>query len=375
MNILVIAHYQNDGSPYVSFVHDQVLAYKELGHNVCVISPMVYFKKYTNSIKNVKYLNIDGIEVYYPKYFSFSKYGKYGLNNILGYRVIDKILKKKQKEFTVDVIHAHTIGFDGAISVRLKDKYHIPTFITTHGSDTILEIKKGKASYITGICNRADIVIAVSSMLKDLLKKEDKSINIDVILNGFNVQYSIERPKKQHSIIQVSSLIKRKKVDTTLKVIAELKKYYNDISLTVIGEGPEDAYLKELCNKLDITENVVFLGQVPNSDVLSRMSEAEVFIMPSTGEGLGIVYLEAMSCGCITIGTKGEGIQDIIVNEKNGFLIEPDDYKIIAENVIRCFNDNVLKQEIIQNAKDSVKDLTWIANAKKYIELFKKIRG
>ncbi|MBH1942057.1 glycosyltransferase [Mobilitalea sibirica] len=373
MNILIIAHFQNDGSPYVSFVHDQALAYKALGHNVYVISPVVCNKKEAEVYKGKKEKYIDGIRVFYPRYLSISKYGRYGINAFLGFYSVNKIVKKIINGFHPDIIHAHTIGFDGAISVRLKEKYNIPVSITAHGSDVVIPIEDKKLSYIISICRRANTVVTVSSKLKNILIKEAPDLNVQVILNGFNNQYCSEVPKKKHSIIQVSNLIEQKKVDITLKAVATLYKEYRDVTLTVIGDGPEKNHLKELCTQLNISDIVNFTGQISNCEVLKRMSETEVFIMPSIKEGLGIVYLEAMASGCLTIGTRGEGIEDIIKNKVNGFLIEADNIEMIITYVRSCFENTEYNKLITQNGKESVKVLTWETNAKKYTSLFEEI--
>ena len=56
---------------------------------------------------------------------------------------------------------------------------------------------------------------------------------------------------------------------------------------------------------------------------MDKMSEADVFVLPSVGETFGMVYLEAMAAGCITVGTKADGIDGIIKDGENGFLVYP----------------------------------------------------
>ena len=92
------------------------------------------------------------------------------------------------------------------------------------------------------------------------------------------------------------------------------------MTLTIVGQGPVRQMLEEICGKLGISDAVEFTGQMPNDQVLARLRESEIFVMASKPEGFGIVYLEAMSSGCVTIGTEGEGISDLIVHGENGFL-------------------------------------------------------
>lgn len=72
-----------------------------------------------------------------------------------------------------------------------------------------------------------------------------------------------------------------------------------------------------------IDKSVKFTGYLPHSEVLAKMRESDIFILPSTVETFGMVYLEAMSQGCITVCTKDDGISGIIKDGENGFLTLP----------------------------------------------------
>lgn len=92
--------------------------------------------------------------------------------------------------------------------------------------------------------------------------------------------------------------------------------------------------------------------------------------MVSKPEGFGIVYLEAMAAGCVTIGTEGEGIADIIIHEKNGFLIPADDPEELANCVERVMLEPVHAKLVAKAGTATAKEKTWVENAKTYIELF-----
>ncbi len=178
MNILVIAHYQDDGSPYVSFVHSQTVEYVRQGHRVIVIVPTVVGKRYRHLQKR-KHIVCDGVSIYYIHSLSFSNYGKYNLNNLCCFAVVDSFIKKILSKHPIDVIHAHTLVFDGYIAVKLKEKYHIPVVITSHGS----EIESGREDYFKYIFEKADCIVAVSTKLKKMILKICPSLTIPVISN------------------------------------------------------------------------------------------------------------------------------------------------------------------------------------------------
>ncbi len=374
MNILVLAHNQDDGSPYVSFVHSQVRAYIKLGHSVTVISPVTVGKKYSNWTGK-KHVVVDGVSIYYIPCISFSNYGKYFLNNYFGYFSIRRVVKKLLKIQKYDIIHAHTIGYDGNIAVMLKKKFSIPVVITTHGSDIFVEKRAGKEDYISEICKKANGIVGVSTKLKDALLEISPELEskLNVVMNGFE-HLVFSDLKKKYTILQVGSLIPRKKVDITIKAFKKIVSLFPEATLTIIGEGGELERLKKLCQILNLEQKVTFIGQIKNNEVLSWMGKSEIFIMPSVNEGMGIVYLEAMNSGCITIGTFGEGITDIIENGVNGFLANPDDVEEISDLFKICFSmSEEEKRNMAKKAKKTVNSLTWENNAKRYIKIFENI--
>lgn len=372
MNILVIAHYQDDGSPYVSFVHSQTVEFVKQGHNVIVFSPTVLGKRY-KYLSNKRYQVIDGVHVYYVDYISFSNYGKYCLNNICGYIAVDLLMEKLLKRYPIDIIHAHTIGFDGCIAVKLKEKYDIPVVITTHGSDTLVEINNNKGDYIKKICKKADWVVAVSSKLKRSLFQISPSLKVSVISNGYHQLPFSAIEKKPYSILQVGSLIPQKKVNVTISAFAQVLKKYPQAQLEIIGEGEEEKKLKHFCEELRIENSVRFYGFMKNDEVLKHMAQSQIFVMPSINEGFGIVYIEAMSQKCVVVGTKGEGIEDAIIDGENGFLVKSDDVTHLQNIILKCFSSLEYSNRIANSGFGVSKLLTWENNAKKYIQLFYKV--
>ena len=84
------------------------------------------------------------------------------------------------------------------------------------------------------------------------------------------------------------------------------------LSLEIIGDGPERARLEQLAQELGIAAKVHFLGRQSRRAVADAMRRATVFALPSRYEGLGCVYLEAMSAGKPVIACQGQGIEEVI---------------------------------------------------------------
>ena len=153
-------------------------------------------------------------------------------------------------------------------------------------------------------------------------------------------------------IVTVCSLIKLKNVNVVLESLAKWEN--DDWEYTVIGNGPELQCLKNLSHKLGINDKVIFTGEKSHENVMEILEKNHLFIMLSRPETFGLVYLEAMSKGCIVFCASENGIDGIIKNEKNGFIIkDPEElltyfeklidktnyYNIILENSMKTINN------------------------------------
>ena len=102
-------------------------------------------------------------------------------------------------------------------------------------------------------------------------------------------------------------------------------------TLTVVGGGPEEESLRKLASELDADGRIQFTGRIPRDEVLRKMGEAQVFTLISHGETFGMVYIESMLQGCLTIASKGGGFDGLIQDEVNGFICAPGDQKNLEE--------------------------------------------
>lgn len=176
------------------------------------------------------------------------------------------------------------------------------------------------------------------------------------------------------SIITVSSLIERKKIDTNLKALARLKDRV-DWTYTIIGDGEQRPSLEALTAQLGIRHRVRFKGAMPRQEVIKFMKQSHVFLLVSYLETFGLVYLEAMATGNIVIGARGEGIDGVIQHEKNGFLsmageVEP--LTAILEKIIFQLQEKQL-ENILVNAYQTINQYTDKNAAQNYMNRLNQI--
>lgn len=377
MNILVVCHYGLYQDLSASFVHGQTCAYARQGHRVRVIIPIGFGKRGPDGKRfgpGILCRQADGTELYYVRHATLSKYGKRRFNRVAACMALAKGLTKILRGFSPDVIHAHTLGFDAELGAWLKARLKAPLVVTTHGSDASIPYEKGELAFLRSSCDRADAVVAVSSALAAKVQRCGTETPVRCILNGFKLDHvPAEQEKIPLTFIQVGHLLRQKRVHVTLEAFSRIHAAHPSARLEIVGAGPERTALEARCRGLCIEEQVTFTGQIPNRQVLEKMAAAQFFVMPSVREGFGIVYLEAMACGCITIGTQGEGIADLIVSGENGFLVPPDDPEAVVSAFQTCLKDPAYAGRVAEAGRKAALRLTWEENARNYEELFKEL--
>lgn len=164
-------------------------------------------------------------------------------------------------------------------------------------------------------------------------------------------------------VLTCANLIKRKNIDKLILACKDL----DGFELTVIGDGKEKKHLE----KLD--KNVTFAGRLEPEKVFEKMRESDIFVLPSVNETFGMVYLEAMASGCITVCTQDDGISGIIKNEENGFLVKPnaDDIKSLLLKIKNLDSETINKIRL--NSYNTIKNMTSPNCANNYLQQIFKI--
>jgi len=167
----------------------------------------------------------------------------------------------------------------------------------------------------------------VQEILKTGMPSETRSA---IVYNGVNpVLFSPDSHAAElldTEILVVGNLLRSKGHEIVLRALANLRASFPKLRCRIIGEGPERARFEALVRDLGIVieQQVQFVGRQSRSEVAEAMRRCSVFVLPSRNEGLGCVYLEAMSCAKPVIGCRGQGIEEVIEHGKNGWLIPPD---------------------------------------------------
>jgi glycosyltransferase involved in cell wall biosynthesis len=158
---------------------------------------------------------------------------------------------------------------------------------------------------------------------------------------------SVEDSTEKLNLLTVSRLNPEhsyKGVDYTLKAISVLleKGIASDgILYHVIGDGADRKRLESLADELGLQSQVNFLGYVSDERLDQAFNEADVFVMPSSGEGFGLVYVEAMCFGVPCIASPEGGAQYVVRDEETGLMAQAGEPESIADAIERMFDDEL----------------------------------
>ncbi|MFQ5639515.1 MAG: glycosyltransferase [bacterium] len=287
--------------------------------------------------------------------------------------------------FKPDVIHVHhlEIRFPFADFI-VKGRVPIVTTIhslhaITFGHPTLAERYRELVK-----CNfkRSDNLIFVSKSMKSEFNNYIGELDCHswVILNPINTSgfYQMDRtearvkvglPKKIPVVLFVGSLTKRKGEYTLLEALKILTDSDIYLKAMIIGDGPEargvDNYIKEK-NLFDIVTRIDRLTQ---EELLLYYNAADLFVLPSTSESFGLVYIESMLCGTPAIGVNATAIPEVIPSKDYGFLVPQEDAKSLANAIKLGFQTHWENEKIIAYAKS----FGWNKNIHKFEEIYSEV--
>jgi phosphatidylinositol alpha-1,6-mannosyltransferase len=152
-------------------------------------------------------------------------------------------------------------------------------------------------------------------------------------------------------IVSVGRLVHRKGQDRLIEAMPEILKSVPDAHLLLIGEGPYREHLQKLVHKHRLESSVTFIGRIQYKDLPMYLCAGDVFAMPSRSrlmglevEGLGIVYLEASSCGLPVLAGNSGGAPDAVVQNETGLVVDGTDDRQIAAAAIELLSDSAAAQ-------------------------------
>lgn len=336
---------------YPTFGGSGVLA-TELGKALAKKDHQVHFITYQQPVRlNEFNANIFYHEVHVPTYPLFD-YPPY--ESALASTMVDVAVNNKLDILHVHYAIPHASAAYMAKKIMEKQGKKIPVVTTLHGTDiTLVGRDKTYAPVVTFSINESDAITAVSQNLKDEtynsfnIEKEIEVIHNFVDVSRFRKKpidafKKVIAPNNQRIILHASNFRKVKRIEDVVKVFAEIRKEVPG-KLLFVGDGPERPMAEELCRKLDLCDDIRFVGKQEQMEEILAVSD--LFLLTSEYESFGLAALEAMAAGVPVISSNAGGLPEIQVQGKTGYMSSVGNVKEMSKHAISILKDDtVLRQ-------------------------------
>jgi phosphatidylinositol alpha-1,6-mannosyltransferase len=138
-------------------------------------------------------------------------------------------------------------------------------------------------------------------------------------------RYGLQSSKIIMTMGRLASEERYKGFDEVIEIMPLLLKRFPTVKYLIVGDGPDRPRLESKVGALGLSNRVVFTGYVPESEKVAHYNLADAYVMPSMGEGFGIVLIEAAACGVPVVGSQADGSREALLDGRLGHLVDPRD--------------------------------------------------
>jgi len=282
-----------------------------------------------------------------------------------------------------DLIHVQSILMV-LHALLIRTLLRKPVVVSGRGSDIYLASGFDKFIYKLTLA-RVDAVTAQTNDMKGAIQRLCPR-DIFIIPNGVDIdrfsriskekaQTELNMKGNEKILLFVGRLNLIKGVRYLIEAADIIKQKCENARLLIVGDGEERQNLEELARKLNLSQYISFIGQVPHETVAEYMAASDLFILPSLSEGFPVTILEAMAAGLPIVTTGVRGMPEIVKEGENGFLVEPQNPKQIAEKALLLLEDDELRLKISGNNREKTKRYSWENVALNLEEVYTKLLG
>ncbi len=283
--------------------------------------------------------------------------------------------------FKPDLIHAHFAVPTGALALACSGLSRCPYVITAHLGDVPGAIPEQTDALfrwlnplIRPIWNGAANVVAVSHFVGELAANAYGRKAV-IIPNGISLRSrpvipnSMNRPPR---LIFVGRLNQQKNLLFLPPVLAKIRDL--EWEFDIVGDGTERKGLEKAFAEFGLSSRVHFHGWVDRNAVEQKLTEAEIFILPSLVEGLSVAVLEALKYGLLLIGSDIPSLRDCVVQNVNGCLIPLNSPDLWIKQLAAILTDRERSLAMRQRSWEMASEFDLEHVTDRYEELYEEVR-
>jgi glycosyltransferase involved in cell wall biosynthesis len=277
-----------------------------------------------------------------------------------------------------DLIHAHelisptTTALLARRFLAIQDRRPCPVVATVHSSGPMGDVMRMQNRPLGNLrlkylCRAIDRFVVISREIDGQLAARGVPVHKRcVIPNGVDVkQFSpvagearkalrlqLGLPVETDLAVFAGRLAREKRLDQLLSIWPAVRACCPAARLLVLGSGPEEPALKRLAQELGLGESVHWAGA--QSQVAPYLQAADLFVLPSSAEGLSVALLEALACGLPVVATSVGGAPDVIAHGENGWLIPAENREALQEAILALLGHLPLRREMGCKARQHI---------------------
>ena len=303
----------------------------------------------------------------------------------IGYARNLKNLKETVKNINPDIIHSHNIHPHLFRLAKLKKELKYKLIAELHYPEIELDyilqkiLLKPVMILLKQFSSNIDLFVSQSILEENwLIKNGIPKSKIDIVFTPHIKENLLHIPKTRNEnyILYLSRIVPRKGVHILIKALDILIKKYNIKTKLIIAGKADYKYLKEIKNMIstmELNEYISIPGILEEEEKINLTSRAKIFCLPSIADYHPLALIEAQALGTPVVSTKVGAIPEIVINNKTGILVEPQNPYKLAEAIKTIFEDDNLYKKLSMNAKKWAENFTLEKVVNTLEELYFKI--
>lgn len=268
------------------------------------------------------------------------------------------VLSLRRRLPAVDVVHAHShLYFQTNVAAAMARLSDVPLVLTNHGLMSQTAPAWLQKLYIPTVgqftFDAADRVLCYTETDRQRLRERNIDAPIDVVNNGVNCErFAPTAAATKCQLLYVGRLTDGKGIPTLLEGFAMLANTEPDLTLRIVGDGPDRPRYERRCERLGIADRVTFEGTVPNHELPRYYSESLLFVLPSHNEGLPRTVLEALACETPVVTSDLAQLESVV--DGVGYTFERGSPTAMANTVGRLLESEDTRHRFGQRGRERV---------------------
>ncbi len=285
------------------------------------------------------------------------------------------------RSFKPDLVYVHFLSINALWVLLLHYVTRFKLVASARGNDIqgIPQRSCLQRWMLARLFQRADAVLFCSSYVQrdaaPYLRNVSPSAFVGVVGDGFNADEFEGRRAYDYSapyLLAMGRLVEKKGFDLLIRAFASIAADFPRVRLLIAGDGEERSALERLIDQLQTRDRITLLGFADREKTIALFLGCEFFVLSSRNEPFGIVVLEAMAARKAVLATKSGGVVDLVQQEVNGMLVEPE-VGALADGMREMLAHPDATRAMGERAVATIQMHTWEAVTREFLGVFERV--